>query len=40
MTETYQRVTRYEVSVFPDEMLNDPSSVLDADTWSLAVEHR
>jgi hypothetical protein len=40
MTETYQRITRYEVSVFPDEMLSDPGSAMDADTWSVLVEHR
>lgn len=40
MTEIYQRVTRYEVSVFPDEMLADEFSAMDADTWSVVVECR
>src|SRR2546430_1035169 len=40
MSETYVRATRYDVSVFPDEMLDDPASALAADTWGITVEWR
>ena len=40
MTETYQRVTRYEVSVFPDWMLMDETAAESASTWAVTVEDR
>lgn len=40
MAEVYQRVTRYELSVFPDEMLMDKSAAMDASMWVVAVEDR
>ena len=40
MTETYQRVTRYEISVFPDEMLRDEFAAMDSSSWVLTVEDR
>ena len=38
MAEVYQRVTRYEVNVFPDEMVDKPYS--EAFHWTVVVEYR
>lgn len=40
MSATYVRPTRFEVSVFPDEMREDPASAMDASTWVVTVEDR
>lgn len=42
MSEFYQRVTEYKVSVFPDRMANskDMLAAEEADTWSLTVAWR
>ena len=38
--EIYMRVTRFEVSVWPDDVRNEPSSAMDATTWAVTVEER
>jgi len=42
MSETFQRITEYKVSVFPDKMANskDMLAAEEADTWSLTVAWR
>jgi hypothetical protein len=42
VSEFYQRVTEYKVSVFPDRMANskDRMAASEADTWSLTVAWR
>ena len=38
--EIHIRAVTFDVSVFPDSMLDDPSSALDADTWKVTIEWR
>jgi len=38
--KVYLHAAAYDVSVWPDEMRDDPASAMDADTWKITVEYR
>ena len=40
LSGVYARPSSYDVSVFPDEMRENPATALDADTWKITVDWR